>query len=63
MRALSRRSFHLRLRRGHPAKSFRLAVDVHDYDLFMDLCHAARAKGNKERAEAAAIKVKFTLCS
>ncbi len=63
VRDLSRRFFHLLLRGGRLSKAFRLAVDVNDYDLFMDLCHAAGGGGrggcarDAQMAEAAAIKV------
>ncbi len=62
MRDLSRRFFHLLLRRGRLRKAFRLAEDLaEDYDLFMDLCHAAGSSNNQENkalAEAAAIRAK-----
>ena len=41
MHDLTRKFFHLLLRRNRFLKAFRLAVDLNDYDLFMDIHHAA----------------------
>ena len=54
---LSRRFFHALLRQGQLVKSFRLAVDINDYDLFVDLHHAAKKSNMMDMADAAMIKV------
>ncbi len=57
VRDLSRKFFHLLLRRRHLAKAFQLAVDINDYDLFVDLYHVAAGAGMSDMAEAAITKV------
>ena len=55
---LSRRFFHHLVRHRQIVKAFQLAVDINDYDLFMDLHHAAKRLGGlDDLAEAAYIKV------
>ena len=40
------------------AKSFQLAVDVNDYDLFMDLYHSAKRLGYQDLADASLVKAR-----
>ena len=40
----------------HALLAFRLAVDINDYDLFVDLYHAATKRKNFDLADAAMIK-------
>ena len=54
---LSRRFFHALVRQGQLIKAFRLAVDINDYDLFVDLHHAAKRYNMTDMADAAIIKV------
>jgi hypothetical protein len=54
---LSRKFFHQLLRHNQMVKAFQLAVDINDYDLFMDLYHASSRKGLSDLAEASIIKV------
>jgi hypothetical protein len=54
---LSRKFFHHLLRHNQMAKSFQLAVDVNDYDLFMDLYHSALTLGFIDLADASLVKV------
>lgn len=54
---LTRKFFHHLLRHNQLAKSFQLAVDINDYDLFMDLYHSASRMGLTDLAEASSIKV------
>ncbi|XP_071745582.1 WD repeat-containing and planar cell polarity effector protein fritz homolog isoform X1 [Lepeophtheirus salmonis] len=56
VRDLSRRYFHHLLRRGRTGKAFQLAVDIEDYDLFMDLYHVATKYNYSDIADAALIK-------
>ena len=53
---LTRKFFAHLLRHEQVAKAFQLAVDLDDYDLFMDLHHAANRMGLAELAQASAIK-------
>ncbi len=53
---LARKFFHRLLRHGQVAKAFKLAVDINDYDLFMDIYHYAMKKRNEDLANAALIK-------
>ena len=55
---LSRRFFHALVRQGQLIKAFRLAVDINDYDLFVDLHHAAKRYDMMDMADAAIIKVR-----
>ena len=55
---LSRRFFHHLIRHQQLVKAFQLAVDINDYDLFMDIYHAASRMGDiRDLADAAYIKV------
>ena len=54
---LSRRFFHALVRQKQLIKAFRLAVDINDYDLFVDLHHAAKRNNMMDMADAAIIKV------
>ena len=56
MHDLSRKFFHKLLRHGQVTKAFRLAVDINDYDLFMDLHHLAAKNEMHDLAEASLIK-------
>ncbi len=58
---LSRKFFHHLLRHNRLAKAFQLAIDVNDYDLFMDIYHAADRQGFRDLADAAVIKVAIIL--
>ncbi|XP_059099079.1 WD repeat-containing and planar cell polarity effector protein fritz homolog isoform X2 [Tigriopus californicus] len=55
---LTRKFFHHMLRHNQLAKSFQLAVDINDYDLFMDLYHSASKLNLKDIAEAAFVKAR-----
>lgn len=57
---LTRKFFHHMLRHNQLAKSFQLAVDINDYDLFMDLYHSASKLNLKDLAEAAFVKARQT---
>ncbi|PNF38671.1 hypothetical protein B7P43_G01219 [Cryptotermes secundus] len=56
VRNLTRRFFHHLLRYQLFEKSFRLAIDLNDHDLFMDIYFYARAMKEDAMAEAARIK-------
>ena len=58
MRDLTRRFFHQLVRQGQLVKGFQLAVDIGDYDLFMDIHHAAVRRGVPDLAHAALIKAR-----
>ena len=49
MHDLSRKFFHELLRHHRFTKAFRLAVDLNDYDLFMDIHHAANRLRRKRQ--------------
>ena len=51
MHDLSRKFFHELLRHHRFTKAFRLAVDLNDYDLFMDIHHAANRLREKRQKE------------
>lgn len=54
---IARKFFHRLLRHSQVGKAFKLAVDINDYDLFMDIYHFATNKGNmQDLAEAAMVK-------
>lgn len=53
VRDLTRRFFHHLLRYRIFDKAFRLAIDLNEYDLFMDLHHYARSIGDTAMADAA----------
>ncbi|XP_046664309.1 WD repeat-containing and planar cell polarity effector protein fritz isoform X2 [Homalodisca vitripennis] len=53
VRDLTRRFFHQLLRYRLFEKAFRLAIDLNEYDLFMDLHHYARNVGDTDMAAAA----------
>uniref|UniRef100_A0A1B6D3B8 WD repeat-containing and planar cell polarity effector protein fritz n=1 Tax=Clastoptera arizonana TaxID=38151 RepID=A0A1B6D3B8_9HEMI len=53
VRDLTRRFFHQLIRYRVIEKAFRLAIDLNEYDLFMDLHHYARSVGDIAMAEAA----------
>ncbi len=53
---IARKFFHRLIRHGQVTKAFRLAVDINDYDLFIDLYHLASRSGMTDLAEAAMIK-------
>ena len=55
---LSRKFFHYLLRHERQVKAFQLAVDIDDYDLFMDVYHSANARNMPDLASAALIKAK-----
>jgi len=55
---LTRKFFHHLLRHNQMAKSFQLAVDVNDYDLFMDLYHSAKRLGYQDLADASLVKAR-----
>ena len=56
---LSRKFFHFLLRHRQLAKAFQLAVDINDYDLFMDVYHSANNTFNAaDLASAALIKAR-----
>ena len=59
MKDLTRRFFFYLVRHDQLVKSFQLAVDVNDYDLFMDVHHAAVRRNVQDLAHAALIKVRF----
>ena len=54
---LTRRFFHYLVRHQQLVKGFQLAVDVDEYDLFMDIHHAAVRRNVPDLAHAALIKV------
>ena len=54
---LTRTFFHYLVRHNQLIKGFQLAVDVNDYDLFMDIHHAATKRNCHDLAHAALIKV------
>lgn len=56
MHDLSRRFFHILLRHKQVVKAFQLAVDINDYDLFVDIYHSANRLGLKDLADASMIK-------
>ena len=51
------------LRHGQVAKAFKLAVDINDYDLFMDIHHYASKKAMHDLADAALIKAQSTFAN
>ena len=55
MHDLSRKFFHELLRHHRFTKAFRLAVDLNDYDLFMDIHHAANRLRRKRQNVADAV--------
>ena len=59
VRDLTRRFFHYLVRHHQLVKGFQLAVDINDYDLFMDIHHAAVRRNVPDLAHAALIKVNF----
>merc|ERR1719336_3087802 len=58
VRDLTRRFFHHLVRHNQLVKGFQLAVDINDYDLFMDIHHAAVRRSIPDLAHAALIKAK-----
>lgn len=60
---LSRRFFHHLLRYQICDKAFSLAIDLDDYDLFMDLHNYGKITGNAELALAALEKAEQVSCS
>ena len=58
VRDLTRRFFHHLVRHNQLVKGFQLAVDINDYDLFMDIHHVAVRRGVPDLAHAALIKAK-----
>ncbi|XP_063240270.1 WD repeat-containing and planar cell polarity effector protein fritz [Bacillus rossius redtenbacheri] len=65
VRDLTRRFFHHLLRYRMFDKAFRLAIDLNDQDLFMDIHHYARAVDERPLADAAREKAEqiFDQCS
>ena len=57
-RDLTRRFFHYLVRHHQLVKGFQLAVDINDYDLFLDIHHAAVRRNVPDLAHAALIKVR-----
>ena len=57
LRDLTRRFFHYLVRHHQLVKGFQLAVDINDYDLFLDIHHAAVRRSVPDLAHAALIKV------
>ena len=55
---LTRKFFHHLLRHNQMAKSFQLAVDINDYDLFMDLYHSSKRFGYHDLADASLVKAR-----
>lgn len=55
---LTRKFFHLLVRYRMFEKAFCLAIDVNDYDLFMDLYYCAHVLHNEEMAVAALNRAK-----
>ena len=53
---IARKFFHRLLRHDQVQKAFQLAVDINDYDLFMDIHHYATRKDMSDLADAALIK-------
>ncbi|XP_071454800.1 WD repeat-containing and planar cell polarity effector protein fritz homolog [Hetaerina americana] len=53
VRAITRRFFHHLLRYQQFEKAFRLAIDLNDHDLFMDIFYYARLKKDSKLAAAA----------
>ena len=53
---IARKFFHLLLRHEQVQKAFQLAVDINDYDLFMDIHHYASRKEMVDLADAALVK-------
>ena len=53
---ITRKFFHRLLRHGQVTKAFKLAVDINDYDLFMDIHHYASKFSMPDLANAALIK-------
>ena len=60
---IARKFFFKLLRNGQVAKAFKLAVDINDYDLFMDIHHYARKKKMQDLADAALIKAQSIFTS
>lgn len=60
---ITRKFFHRLIRHGQLTKAFRLAVDINDYDLFMDLHHMAARLALNDLAEAALIKARSVYAS
>jgi WD40 repeat protein len=58
VRDLTRRFFHHLVRHNQLIKGFQLAVDINDYDLFMDIHHSAARRSIPDLAHAALIKAK-----
>ena len=58
VRDLTRRFFHHLVRHNQLVKGFQLAVDINDYDLFMDIHHVAVRRAVPDLAHAALIKAK-----
>ena len=56
-------SFLRLLRHGQVGKAFKLAVDINDYDLFMDIHHYACKKSMQDLADAALIKAQSTFAN
>ena len=56
-------SFFRLLRHGQVGKAFKLAVDINDYDLFMDIHHYAKRKSMQDLADAALIKAQSTFAN
>ena len=55
---LTRKFFPHLLRHNQMAKSFQLAVDINDYDLFMDLYHSSKRFGYHDLADASLVKAR-----
>lgn len=60
---LCRRFFHYLVRHHQLVKGFQLAVDINDYDLYLDIHHAAVRRNVPDLAHAALIKARAAYSS
>lgn len=55
---ITRKFFHKLIRHGQVTKAFKLAVDVNDYDLFIDIHHYSMRNDLPDLADAAMVKAR-----